>query len=801
MSAPAIPSHGLRRLALAAALSTLLFFVYLLTFSGQPLSDDERYIIDTVDSLATRGSLLLNQTSYLRPVQTSDVEPGQPLLSIPLYWLAYHTPWVGNVHTLFLFSPIVTALTGALLFYTALDFGYRERTAIAAVLLFGLTTIVWPYTKTYFREPLTMLNLFAAAFLLNRWRTVFRAGTGQHWAYLGGGVVVTMLALLSKEAAIIALPALMLLAYPGGALDGQRGRRIVQIAAWLVVVGLIVGVALFVFRTDLLAWTYRYDVVRRLSGMLANLPHVWLGIGGYLISPGKAVWWTSPVLLLALGAPFVLPRARWRESWLPLGLLLIFVVTYALVRGEQWSGGTGWGARYMAPLTPFLMIAALPLIDRMLNSGAWLPRLALGALALWGLAVQIGGTYVYLLDYYDYLSRAITDTPWRGPAVWTFRWSQPIGALLYLPQAETDIRWLIPRPDWPTLAVLAAALVLTGGLIGWLHRSNVTRRQVLVGALGGAPLLALAVAIFALRQAYDDPRIHGNDPVVHEMREYLTEHAAPGDTILLSSPTYVPHFMNYYKGRTTWYSLPWAPGERYSPEQPPAVAEGTLEELAGKRAVDAQVLFSQTGTSYNGQPIWLVMDLGPDLPWAPRPVEHYFAEHNYIIRTVDFNQYARLVQLLPYQAPLTTQPPAITSGARFGEAIRLVGFDVTVNAEPHGLDAVQPGDQLGISLLWEADAPVGESYTVAVHLLGPDGLPIMQHDRAPVGGFAPTNTWQPGQPLRDNYGFILPPDLPPGEYQVWVILYSWPSLERLPVTGADGESLGDHLALGGFKVR
>src|SRR5690606_6211815 len=188
--------------------------------------------------------------------------------------------------------------------------------AIAAVLLFGLTTIVWPYTKTYFREPLTMLNLFAAAFLLNRWRIAFRAGTGRHWAYLAGGVVVTMLALLSKEAAIIALPALILLAYPGGALEGRRGRQIVQIAAWLVVVGLIVGVALFVFRTALLAWTYRYDIAHRLSAMLANLPHMWLGVGGYLISPGKAVWWTSPVLLLALSAPLVLPRARWRESWL-----------------------------------------------------------------------------------------------------------------------------------------------------------------------------------------------------------------------------------------------------------------------------------------------------------------------------------------------------------------------------------------------------------------------------------------------------------------------------------------------------
>lgn len=801
MPSLAIPDHGLRRLALAAALTTLLFLAYLVTFSGQPVSDDERYIIDTVDSLATRGSLLLNQTSYLRPVQTTDVEPGQPLISVPLYWLAYRIPWAGNVHALFLLSPLVTALTGALLFYTALDLGYRERTAVVATLLFGLTTIVWPYTKTYFREPLTMLNLFAAAFLLNRWRTAFRAGVRHHWAYLGAGVLVTLVALLSKEAALIALPVLLLIAYPGGVIDGRRSRQIVQIAAWLVVVAAIAGVAMFVFRTDLLAWTYRYNVTRRLSAMLTNLPDIWRGIGGYLVSPGKAVWWTSPVLLLALGAPFALPRKRWRESWLPLGLLMIFVVTYAAVRGVQWSGGTGWGARYMAPITPFLMIAALPLLDRMLRGTARWPKLALAGLALWGFAVQVGGSYVYLFSYYDYLSRTITDTPWQGPAVWSFRWSQPLGSLLYLPQAETDIRWLIPRVDWPTLAVLVAALLLAGALAGWLHLRGAVRRRVVVAALAGAPLLALLVAMFALRQAYDDPRYHGNIPAVHEMRAYLAEHAAPGDTIMLSSPTYVPHFMNYYKGAATWYSLPWAPGERYSPEQAPAVAEGSTGELAGQRAVDAQVIFSQGGTFYNGQPIWLVMDLGPDLPWAPRPVEQYFSEHNYVTSTVDFSQYARLVQVLPYQAPPPTHPPATAVDARFGEAIRLTGFDVVVNGEARALGTVRPGDRLGLSLLWEAAAPVEESYTVALHLIGPDGLPLMQHDRAPVGGFAPTNTWQPGAALRDNYGFILPGDLPPGGYQVWAVIYSWPSLERLPVTGPDGEKLGDHLVLGGFEVR
>jgi hypothetical protein len=86
-------------LALACLLVGLLFLVYLLTYSGAPLTDDERRIIDTTDSFS-RGTLLLNQTGYLDGLVRTDVEPAQPLLSLPLYWLAYRLPWVGNVHAL-----------------------------------------------------------------------------------------------------------------------------------------------------------------------------------------------------------------------------------------------------------------------------------------------------------------------------------------------------------------------------------------------------------------------------------------------------------------------------------------------------------------------------------------------------------------------------------------------------------------------------------------------------------------------------------------------------------------------------
>ena len=89
-------SDRLRRIALALAIGGLLFLAYFLTTSGAFTSDDGRIILDTTDSLVNHGNLRLNQTAHFTLLQTSSVEPAQPLLAAPLYWLATQIPWVGN---------------------------------------------------------------------------------------------------------------------------------------------------------------------------------------------------------------------------------------------------------------------------------------------------------------------------------------------------------------------------------------------------------------------------------------------------------------------------------------------------------------------------------------------------------------------------------------------------------------------------------------------------------------------------------------------------------------------------------
>jgi hypothetical protein len=786
-----------RHLILALTIGGLLYLVYLLTFSGTFKTDDELYIADTAQALSIRHSLYLNQSAYLRPLQTTDVELAQPILAIPFYWPAYHIPWVGNIHAILLFNPAVTALTAVLLFYYALSRGYRERTAVVAALLFGLTTIVWPYTKTFFREPLSTLNLLGAAFCLENWRRAVIEDRHRHWLWLAGGTGLTVLALLSKEAALIFLPALLLMAYPGQKVLKGRRREMLLIGIGLAVAALLLLAAVIFFRERFYLFRTRYQIPIRLRTFVQGLPGAWYGMAGYLISPGKGIWWYSPILLLALGAPFALPHSRWRESGLPLALTLWFALSYAAVRQGEWHGGVGWGARYMLPLIPFLMLTTLPLLERMLNSTQWWPKAILALMAAAGLAVQIGGVYVNIHSYYGYMQPATGFPAWIGPGIWSVRWSQAVGSLLFLPQAESDVRWLIPQPDWLALGVIVIGIAGMIALLVRCYRRQSHPRWLVYGVALLVPVAAVAVSLFGLWRAYSDPRYDGHNQSLHALNAYLQENATHEDAILLSSPNYVHFFLNYYKGDAIWYSLPYSPGERYSWEQEPQVVSDQVEEL-----IDPEVANMAGWVNANAGPLWLVQDSSPYLPWAVRPVEWYLSKYMFPISFTDFDPTVRLIEYLPLlYAPPDEAEPAHLVMARFGNAIELVGYDLVTHPNLSSPSDLHTGDMLGVSLVWRAMSRPDADYVVGMYWIDANGALALQQDRPPMGGFAPTSRWEQGGEIRDNFGFILPAALPPGRYELWVALYAWPSLERLPVAGADGLSLGDHAVLGVIEVR
>ncbi len=82
-----------------------------------------------------------------------------------------------------------------------------------------------------------------------------------------------------------------------------------------------------------------------------------------------------------------------------------------------------------------------------------------------------------------------------------------------------------------------------------------------------------------------------------------------------------------------------------------------------------------------------------------------------------------------------------------------------------GLD-VEPGQgnvAWRITLYWLARAKLDENYHVRLRWVGPSGHVWWQdHGAHPVGGYYPTNAWQPGEVIADYHEIPADPTIPPG---------------------------------------
>ncbi len=781
------PLLGRQRRALLIAVMALLSSVYLITYSGRIESGDTLALFDALGSLVQQGDLLLDISASdfppdpgpltgRYPLRTFSDEPLPLALAAPLYGLAYLLPGIGLVHSVWVFNAFVSALTGGILFVYALSLGYGERTATAGALLLGLTTILWVYSQTFFREPLLALLLLLAALLGERWR----AGGCRSWWLAVGALLAAAGAWLTKEAAVLALPGLFLLLLP----PLPPRLRMLNRAAWLPPLALasIWGLLLLAAlagdsnpNAPVRVWMSRWIEMRTYAIWTAQQ-----ALHTYLVSPGGSIWGTSPMLLLGVvGGWRLLRRGQGRYPAALAALLLSFAGGYALLRGEHWFGGLSWPPRFLAPIVPLLALAALPVLDAALTrSRGW--RLVVIALAAYGFWIQVCGVS---LPWGAYTAALPAEANGLG------EWGGGLNVLRYLRwvvipglwgQAAADFAWARAQAwVWPvgfSLVAGLAALAISGR---WpalkVRRWRLQAAAVLPAALAGMTLLGL-------RLIYLDPLyLPPSQAALFELLPALAAEAQAGDVLVLSGDAHRRFFLNHGKfAAPRVVSLPPQPGEQPSPEQPPLVRATNPDALLVKSTIP---LLHNLAAGRDR--LWLLADAGPWLPWSVRPVERFMTAHYYLARETTFDPTVRWLVYNTTSAPdpFTFRGPETAADLVFGGQVRLVGCSLP------GGSRYRPDDWLPLSLYWQAQAPVERDYVVAWFVAAADGAVIAQGmDAPPGGGFAPTSGWQVGAPVWDHRALRLPQDLAPGIYRLWVRMYSWDpvtGIELLPAAGAN----------------
>lgn len=796
------PLLSRQRNALLVVLFTLFASAYMLVYSGYMESGDSRVLFNAVASYYRYGDFSLDLLMSERLPETFDpsapallvpanVEPLPLLLAQPLYALADRIPGLGLVHTVWVFNVIISALAGCLTYVYALALGARERTAVVTALAFGLGTIIVPYSKTFFREPLTLLTILLAAYAAERARA-----SGYRLAWLAAFGLALAAALLTRASAALALPALLIILLPtsvnpgrkAGGADGEKRGKVTRrrCAAFAALLSLgIAGVALLLLAADSVAGG-RYDILARLN---ADRDYLVTALHSYLVSIGGSVWATSPIALVALAGAWL--RWRSRYVWVALLMLVSFAGGYALLSGVHWFGGLSWPPRFLVPVVPFLLLAGIPALERALQSPRRWAFTGLSLLFAYSLWVQFCAVSLRWSAY---------GTALPPEAAGLIEWGGGLNRVAYLRwlvipglwgAQPLDFAWVrAGLPLWPLAfagLIIAAACRL---LRIPRHHLPSTEYQVLhtqnpepTPTLFPYLLLAawLLLTGLALRALYEtDSLYNAGNPALHAMLTNLERETTAEDIVLLSNPAYVDFFFNYAKlhDAARPIALPIHPGDRPSEEQPPLIEAANPDVL-----VKMQTIPLIYALAAERERIWLLENFGPALPWTVRPVERFMAAHYHPLRVLESAPQVRLIEFITagQPDPFGGRAPAIPTDLRFGDHIHLLGFDLPAGTH------YAPGAALPVALAWQTSAPLEADYTVGLFLRTADAQPVTQSDVQPGWGFSPTSGWTPGALVWDARALRLPADLAPGSYQLWVKVYRFDADFQpvdLPVAGS-----------------
>lgn len=775
------------RPGLPAALFVLLASVYMLTWSGRINSHDARLLLNASSSLVRFGDMRadlaageappapgkLATEQGVRSLPEIQVEPLQPLLAAPLYWLALHVPGAGLAHSVYLFNVLVSAAAGSLMFLYGRRLGYSEAAAVLAALALGLATIVWTYSDSFFQAPLALLFILLAGYQLER----LREGGRRRPAAVLLAALTLLLMPFARHSTLLALPALAIIAVPTLNLLNLRPATRNRLIAVIPVAVVLIPVLL--------------ELLLQNSSMLQDLSGLpdWIGprhyarvIHSYLLSPGGSLWGTSPVLLLALPGAWLLWRAGKRRHVLAaLAMVATFALVFAWWQGAHWFGGLSWPPRFLVPVVPFVLLTAMPVLERLTQSSRprWLLP-AVAALTAYSIWVQLGAISLPWEAYGHALppeARSYGD--WSG-GLNLLRWMRWVVIPGLWSSMAWDLAWLRTGTlTWPLLfgapALYAAWRIRRHIAVADVAGARTPRLTTLLHVAGMLALMFAGLILLPPDPLYDAP-----NEVLDGLLQGLGRESAADDIVLLNDLELERYLANYGKlVGPRLVSLPFHPGEKGSPEQAATIVSDNPEVLLHVGA--AQQI---TALANSRDRIWLLAANSPWLPWAVRPVERYMARNYYPLREIEGGPRARLLEYdtTPAPDPLVPGVPDWRADLRYGQHIALTGYSL-----PRGRQ-LKPGDSLPVTLFWQSDAPLERSWTVAWFLAAPDSPPALQGwDSVPQAGLAPTAGWARGVTYPDNRAMRLPHNLPAGDYQMLVVLYRVDErgeVVRLPVRGA-----------------
>ena len=317
---------------------------------------------------------------------------------------------------------------------------------------------------------------------------------------------------------------------------------------------------------------------------------------------------------------------------------------------------------------------------------------------------------------------------------------------------------LLSTPPFFILAARGLSKIYPGVFLQQHH--GVTKRRQFRFLFFLIAIFAAVGQFPALRNYYDNPRYARDD--YRAIVQFIDANARDGDGILVDAPGQIDVVKYYHRGNQPLFLLP-----RMRPPDPAQTIADVDDMLAKTKRLFA--IYYATEQS------------DPQSIIETRLAQRAFKASD------EWHGNVRLAIYGVAPAERSRAAPQLLN-AKFGNEITLVDYQLDAR------DA-HVGDVLTLTLNWRADQLPSTRYKVFVHLLNANNQVVAQRDGEPVSDTRITTTWRAGENIADNYGVMIEPGTPPGEYRIEIGMYRADTGERLQVDDAD------HLILGIVQVK
>ena len=131
---------------------------------------------------------------------------------------------------------------------------------------------------------------------------------------------------------------------------------------------------------------------------------------------------------------------------------------------------------------------------------------------------------------------------------------------------------------------------------------------------------------------------------------------------------------------------------------------------------------------------------------------------------------------------------------QYANQMTLLGYSMVVtDTKPWGM-TLRPVVE------WRADGPITEAYQIVLRVVDQQGHVWVTSEGEPQDGAAPTNRWQVGKSIGDQYTLRLPPTMPTDDYLVTVAVCARNRDECLDAREDNGRELGGEAKLASVRV-